>query len=131
VIFTGGDAAPVVTVKGAGLGTLPTASPSYAPGGHVGCAPPGGNEGLDFGTAFYLDEPGLPFSAGRYRPQINELDCVGLVATSFSPTEVHFSLGSAYAKFRPAYHYTVPEGQPFTLVVNDATFTGTVHYQPA
>ena len=62
-----------------------------------------GNAGLDYGTSLYLNDNTGNFAAGRYRPTLNELDCIGLIVTKFTPTEIDFRPGSGYQQFSPKY----------------------------
>lgn len=130
VIFTGTTMTPTVTVNGSDLGSLPPPNPTYTPEGHPPLCPltPSGNQGYDYGTSFYLADTGRNWAGGRYRPSLNELDCIGLVESKFTQTQVVFQFGSAYAQYQQQYNYLLAEGDPYQLQVNSATFSGTVHY---
>jgi hypothetical protein len=129
VVFTGSSANPTVTVTGTGLGQLSAANPTFTPEGHQLCPlPPAGNQGFDYGVSFYLFDPARNWAGGRYRPELGELDCIGLLTSSFTPTKVVFSFGSAYSQYQQKYNYLLAEGDPYQLVVNGATAQGTVHY---
>jgi len=38
-----------------------------------------GDNGDDYGTSLYLEVPSKNFSGGRYRPSLNETECLDLV----------------------------------------------------
>jgi hypothetical protein len=131
VVITGSQARPTITVHGAQLGTRPQPNPAYVPLGHPpGCPPqptkPAAAYGLDYGVKLYLsDRTQQPaWSAGRYRPNVGELDCIGVVILKFTPGKVVFRPGAFYGEggFRLA------EGDAFTVVVNGSRFAGRVHY---
>src|SRR5262249_7185914 len=99
VKFTGSPANPVVTVHGVNLGARPLPNPSYQPLGHPPLGPPNATRasssyGFDYGTNLYLaDSTQHPvWSAGRYRPSLNELDCIGVIVIKFTRTLVVFRL---------------------------------------
>src|SRR5260370_677595 len=78
-----------VTVSGSARGQLPSPSPTYTPEGHQLCPlPPSGNQGYDHGTSLYLFDSARNWAGGRYRPDLGELDCIGLIVSSFTPTRV-------------------------------------------
>ena len=131
VSFTGSVANPTVTVVGSGLGSPPRPSPSFPPAPPKGAAPPygcttAGGVGYDYGTRLWLADPaqGRVWSAGRYRPALKELDCVGLVLRSYTATKVVYRLGADYRVHR----YELAEGDPYQISVNGAVKRGIVHY---
>ena len=129
MVFTGSSSDPTVTVNGTNLGQLPTANPDYTPEGHQLCPlPPAGSQGYDYGTNLYLYDPSRNWAGGRYRPDLGELDCIGLLVQSFTPTKVVFKFGSAYAQYQKQDNYLLAEGDPFEVAVNGAILRGTVHY---
>lgn len=130
VVFTGTTMAPTITVNGSGLGSTPPANPTYAPAGTQLCPlpPPSGDQGLDYGTSLYIFDTPRNWAGGRYRPELNELDCVGVIITKFTPTQVVFQFGATYAQYQQAHNYLLAEGDAYQLAVNGATFSGTVHY---
>lgn len=129
VVFSGSVTAPTVTVNGSGLGSMPTPNPTYTPEGTQLCPlAASGNEGYDYGTDLYLFDSPRNWAGGRYRPELQELDCVGLLVTTFTPTKVVFQFGSAYTKDGAKNNYVLAEGDAYQLAVNGATFTGTVNY---
>jgi hypothetical protein len=139
VIFTGNQSHPTISIRGQGLGKRPSPNPNYHPLGHPLCPPqptrPQVQYGLDYGTSLYIEDSGAQpvWSAGRYRPSLNELDCVGIRLTAFTPTHIVFHLGVAYPKLKntngAVSTYILREGDAFMVGVNGATFTGTVHYR--
>ena len=130
VVFTGTTTAPTVTVNGTGLGAMPAPNPTYTPAGTQMCplAPPPGNQGYDYGTSLFLFDSSRNWAGGRYRPELNELDCVGLLVSKFTPTQVVFQYGSAYATYQQKDNYLLAEGDSYQLTVNGANYSGTVHY---
>jgi hypothetical protein len=127
VTFAGTVAAPVVTIRGTGFGNAPPPSPPYAPEGHAACTmPPQGNEGLDYGGQLSLVDARGTWGAGRSAPDGSELDCVGLIVTTYTPTEIVFQLGSAYADHSQLYRLTA--GDTFTIGVKGLSYQGAVRY---
>ena len=132
VTFTGGQAKPTITIHGTGLGTRPHPNPAYHPLGHPPLCPPTPTKppaayGFDYGTNLFIeDRTQQPvWSAGRYRPAQNELDCVGVIVVKFSPSLVVLRLGAFYteAKLRLA------QNDVFTLGINAARFHARVRYR--
>ena len=104
VAFTGNQAHPTITIRGQGLGELPSPRPSYHPLGHPLCPPkptlPLARYGFNYGVRLYLEDFTQHWSAGRYRPSLNELDCIGVIATAFNPTHIVIHLGAAYPRLK-------------------------------
>jgi hypothetical protein len=67
------------------------------------------------------------YSAGRYRPKLNELDCIGLIVLSHSPSKLVFTFGHAYAQYRSQYRQ-LQNGDVIEVVVNKASFATVVRY---
>ena len=130
VVFTGSTMAPTITINGSGFGMQPTPDPTYAPAGTQLCplAPPAGDQGLDYGTNLYVFDVPRNWAGGRYRPQLNELDCVGLLISKFTATQVVLQFGAAYAQYQQKDNYLLAEGDAYQIAVNGASFSGTVHY---
>ncbi|HEX6392753.1 MAG TPA: hypothetical protein VFZ97_04890 [Acidimicrobiales bacterium] len=129
VVFSGTTLNPTVTVSGSGLGQLPAPNPTYTPEGTNLCPlPPSANQGYDYGTSFYLFDTSRNWAGGRYRPNLNELDCIGLIESKFTPSQVVFTFGSAYSQYQQKDNYLLAEGDSYELAVNGAVFRGTVHY---
>jgi hypothetical protein len=140
VTFHGSERNPVITVRGPRLGARPKPNPTYQPLGHPPLCPtqptrPLAAYGFDFGGGglFVDDRSQSPtWAAGRYRPQLNELDCIGIIVVSFSPTKVVFRLGAAYREptsDRASRRYDLAEGDTVIIGVNGAQFTTRVHYR--
>ena len=138
VVFTGSQAHPVITIHGRGLGSRPAPNPAYHPPAltHRLCpvkpVQPLAQYGWDYGTHVYLTDvsqhPG--WSAGRYRPALGELDCIGLLISKYTPTEIVFRLGAAYPTIPGApAHYVLAAGDRFTVGVDGTGFTGVVKYR--
>ena len=128
-----------MTVSGLDLGSRPNPNPAYHPLGHPPLCPtpptkPLAAYGFDYGTMLYVDDRGQapPWAAGRYRPQLRELDCIGLIVTSYSSSKVVFRLGAAYREptsDRASRRYDLAEGDTVIIGVNGARFTTRVHYR--
>ncbi len=55
-------------------------------------------------------------------------DCIGVKVLSWSPTQVVFVFGSAYASYD---HWTLDDGDAFTVTVRQSSYSGTVSYGQA
>jgi hypothetical protein len=131
VAFSGSQARPTITIHGQQLGTRPRPNPAYHPLGHPPLCPPTPTKplaayGFDYGTKLFLaDEKQPPWSAGRYRPQVNELDCIGVVVVKFTPGLVVFRLGAFYGEGG----FKLAAGDSYRVTVNGSTFRGRVRYR--
>jgi hypothetical protein len=125
VQFHGSASNPTIVITGQNLGTEPPASPTGHVSGQNGCPAFTDDQGYDYGTNLYITLPG-GVSGGRYRPEMSETDCVDLVVTKFTSTEVDFTFGSFYSQQYPKY--ALSAGGPYQVVVNGATYGGTVTY---
>lgn len=106
VIFGGTPAHPGITVTGSDLtydryypATPPEPNPPYSPGNHPLCPLKlTGVQGHDYGTRLYLvDKSAHPlWAAGRYRPALGELDCIGIVLEQWTSGAIKFRFGSGY-----------------------------------
>ncbi|HEV2427035.1 MAG TPA: hypothetical protein VGS61_02310 [Acidimicrobiales bacterium] len=126
VAFTGSPANPTVTIHGTNLGARPSPSPSGHPAGLNGCPTVAGDVGYDYGTSLYIAVPSKNWSGGRYRPSLNETDCIDLVVTTFTSTEVVFHFGTFYTSQYPKF--SLSSGTPVEVGVNGATLPATVSY---
>lgn len=135
VVFTGNASNPTITINGSGFGsTAPATNPIYTPAGNTApgitytCPATIGNDGFDYGTSLWLQDTKSPggYRMGRYDSTIDELDCIGLLVTSYSDTQVVFTLGAEYSEGG----YSLAQGDPYTVYVNGAQTSGTVIYQP-
>jgi hypothetical protein len=131
VTFSGNQARPTITIHGQHLGTRPRPNPAYHPLGHPPLCPPTPTKplaayGFDYGTSLFLaDRTQQPaWSAGRYRPQANELDCIGVIVVKFTPGVVVFRLGAFFGEGG----FKLAPNDAFQIGVNAARFGGRVHY---
>ena len=134
VVWRGNEAEPSVAINGQGFGARPMPQPPGAPSQlasqdrRYNCNMTRGNEGLDYGTELSLQFNDDAFSAGRYRPQIGQLDCVGLLIAQYSDTMIVLRLGAAYTTGRDEFRYTIRNGDRYEVVVKAAVFRGIVQY---
>jgi len=117
VRFSGSPRDPLVTVAGAGLGAEPARSPS-------GC---GGGD--DFANdAVVVEDSSNQWFAGKPG------DCVGLVITRFSQSEITFTFGSSYGqRFVNAIGQRPPTilnpGDRFVIEIGGTSLGGAVSYR--
>jgi hypothetical protein len=133
---TGGPSDPVFTITGHGL-SIPKPSPTNSPSNQPLCPSSiSGNAGLDYGTGFYVvawaaqpnDTNSQLYAAGRYRPGLNELDCIGIVVTSHTATRVTFTLGHAYAQYYRAKPRWIHRGDVVEVVLKGAASATVVRF---
>jgi hypothetical protein len=125
-----GGQSPLVTIHGSGFGAKPTPSPTFAPTPPQGNTPPygcsaTGKVGWNYGTKLWVSVTSSthsPWSAGRYRPALQELDCVGIVILRYTGSQVRFRLGAGYHEGG----YKLIAGDRYTASVNGATKRGVV-----
>jgi hypothetical protein len=127
VIFGGTPANPGITITGSHLtydlhysSAPPPADPPYTPGGHPGCPVTfKGPQGHDYGTRLYVvDKSASPlWAAGRYRPRLGELDCIGLIVEQWTSGSIQFRFGS----FLRLKHFRLESGDFVQLVFNHLT----------
>ena len=123
VVFGGSPTNPTITVRGADLDyeparPIPPTNPSYSPSNQTDCPVKiNGNAGRDYGTRLYfVDRSAKPqWSAGRYRPGIHELDCIGLIVTRYTSGEVGFHVGGFFKQ----NHFRLDPGDYVGIVVNN------------
>jgi hypothetical protein len=132
VTFGGTQAKPTITIHGSHLGTRPHPNPAYVPLSHPPLCPPAPTKplpayGYDYGTSLFLEERARKpvWSAGRYRPAVNELDCVGFVVVKFTPGLVVLRLGAFYGEAK----LQLAPNDAFLIGVNNARFHGRVRYR--
>ena len=132
VSFAGSQTKPTITIHGQHLGTRPQPNPPYHPLGHPPLCPPTPTKppaayGFDYGTSLYIaDQTQQPaWSAGRYRPQANELDCIGVIVVKFTPGLVVLRLGAFYGEGK----FKLAQTDAFQVGVNAARFHGRVRYR--
>ena len=107
VSFTGTAAHPTVTISGSNLGTEPPGSPA-------GCSTTGDNFP---GTSLTFNDTTGGWGAGTGG------DCIGLVVSSYSSSQVVYQFGSGYDVYG-----TANDGDAFSLTVQGVTYSGTVTY---
>ena len=125
VAFHGTPSNPTIVVTGQNLGSEPAASPSGHPSGQGGCPVAAGDQGYDYGTSLYIAFPANNWSAGRYNPALNETDCIDVVVTKFTATEVDFTLGGLYSQ---QTKNQLTAGLSYQVAVNGATVSGVAAY---
>lgn len=126
VQFTGSPANPTIAVSGRGLAPLPAQNPAGSPAGHNGCPAETGTTGSDYGPGLRLADLTRNFSAGGSFPAFNETDCIGIVPTQASQSEVNFQLGSFYRDHYP--QFTLSPGDTTQIIVNGAAVDVPVRY---
>ncbi len=126
VLFRGGPGNPSVELRGSHLGALPRPDPTGHPSGQGGCPVVSGDTGYDYGTSLYVVLLAKGWSAGRYNPSANETDCVDLVVTKFTSSEVDFHFGPFYATYHSKF--SINTGDQVQIGVNGTTKTVHVAY---
>ena len=114
---TGGT--PSVTITGAGFGTkanLGRPTPASTCSGST-------STGDDYASNLYLSDPTGRWSAGQGPP--SACDYYGLVVSSYSNTQITFSLSSVYPRFG-----NMESGDAISIHVLGAVFSRTVTFPP-
>jgi hypothetical protein len=107
--FSGSSADPTMTVTGTDLGSYPP------PGAPESCQ--AGDTGEVFGSSgLWFDDATAGWTAGQSG------DCIGLLVTSWSSTQVVFTFGNEYDGYPP-----VNAGDQYTLEVQGASLSGTLN----
>jgi hypothetical protein len=115
VKFQGTPAAPLVVVKGTGLGTLPVEDAEEDPN----CFGEEPTElGNDFGDAANFADDTAGWQAG-----VGPGDCIGLIFKTYTETEVIFTFGSTY--HQPEYS-PLHKGDEYTVSLRGLTKSGTI-----
>ena len=127
VQFSGTPADPTIVVRGRGLAPLPPRSPSGTPAGHNGCPSQSGNQGFDYGTQLNVNDLSKGWAAGL--SVTNNTDCIGLIATTVTPSELILRLGSFYTSLFPKF--TLASGDEVQVVANGAPIDVHVSYGAA
>jgi hypothetical protein len=128
VTFTGSATAPILTIRGSGFGTEPTASPAGSPYRYQpGCTSqvPLGNkdDGRDYGPQALWVAWG-DVQAGAYVKRVaGYLDCIGLVVKKYSADEIVISLGCQYG-----YYAKLSSGTSVTVTVSGHRLVTKVRY---
>jgi hypothetical protein len=132
----GSSSRPVFTVSGHGL-AVPAPNPKISPSNQPLCPLAiSGNAGLDYGTAFGLivwdgqvqDANAQLYAAGRYRPSLNELDCIGIVVLKHTSTRITFTLGHAYTQYYRAKPRLIRAGDVAEVILGRARFATVVRF---
>jgi hypothetical protein len=123
-------ASPQVTIRGSGFGSRPAHDPSYQPKPPHGNTPPfgcsqTGNVGWDYGTQLWISITSAAhsgWSAGRYRPALNELDCIGLTIIRYTGSKIVYRLAAGYRQGG----FELASGDRYVVSVKGATSRGVV-----
>lgn len=126
ITFGGSAANPSFVIHGTNLGKAPTPNPSTHPSGLNGCPDVAGDTGYDYGTSLYLAVPAKNWAGGRYRPNLNETDCIDLVVTKFTRGEVAFLFGPFYTTYHAKF--SLNNGDEVQAAVNGAAKNVHVKY---
>lgn len=133
---SGSSTRPVFTIRGHGL-ALPKPAPAVSPSNQPLCPLTiSGNAGYDYGTQFGLlawaaqpaDANVLLYAAGRYRPALNELDCIGIVVLSHTPAKVVFTFGHAYQQYYLTKPRPIRSGDVVEVVLRGARYASVVRF---
>jgi hypothetical protein len=121
---------PEVIIHGSGFGSRPAPNPSFRPTPPNGNTPPygcsaTGKVGWDYGTQLWLSVTSTshaPWAAGRYRPKLQELDCIGLTLLKYTGNQVVYRLAAGYH----AGGFQLTKGDHFTASVKGSIKRGLV-----
>ena len=77
-----------------------------------------------------MDKTGAhPFSAGRYRPAIGELDAVSFIVTKYTDSKIVLHLGSYYRLVgMPHFHWKLSAHDRVTMTVKGNSRSTSVKY---
>jgi hypothetical protein len=133
---TGSSSHPVFTISGSGL-SVPPKSPKTSPSNQKLCPIViNGNAGFDYGTRFSLivwnaqvnSANAQRYAGGRYRPALNELDCIGLIVLKATPRQIRFTLGAAYLQLYRTNPGLILNGDVVEVILNSARFATVVRF---
>jgi hypothetical protein len=136
VKVSGSPSHPVFTVTGHGL-AVPKPNPKTSPSGQPLCPLQiRGNAGRDYSNEFFVNMwDGQPqdantqlYSAGRYRPTLNELDCIGIVVLKHTAERISFTLGRGYQQYYGAKPRFIRNGDVIEVGIGPARFATVVHF---
>jgi hypothetical protein len=127
IYFGGKPTNPTITIDGSDLNyegnqAVPPRNPPDTPSNQTLCPVKiTGIPGWDYGTRLYFtDKSAKPvWSAGRYRPKLGELDCIGLIVTQYTSGRIEYHFGGFFKQ----RHYKVNPGD-FAGVAVNGTGTG-------
>ncbi len=117
VVVAGSPAAPVVVVTGSGFATVASLGTPVTP-----CC----STGLDYPGLAFIDRGSSGFTAGLAAAGVNSW--IGVTITSYSTTQIVFTLGSAYGLSTPS---NVAQGDAITFNLGWSSFSSTVNYGAA
>ncbi len=112
VKFSGTPSAPTVKIKGTGLGSVPSGFAEPVPA----CYPEETATGNDFGNTVWFEDATQGWRAGE-----GPGDCIGLIFSTYTETEIVYHFGSAYMHYNP-----LTNGESYNLQVYTLTHSGTV-----
>ena len=121
---------PQIMIRGSGFGSRPAHDPSFPPTPPQGNTPPygcsaTGKVGWNYGTQLWISITSTAhsaWSAGRYRPALNELDCVGLTILKYTGSQVVYRLAAGYRQGG----YKLAVGDHYEVSVRGAKSRGVV-----
>ena len=117
VQFGGSVFNPEVEITGSGFGSAPpTSSPN--------CANTGRN--YDYGNLSFQDDT----AADQWQAGF-DLDCVGLIVSSWTDTAIDFTFGNYYLDHEVSAGDVLADGDQYSLVVAGDFVSGTVSYRPS
>jgi hypothetical protein len=126
VSFSGSPADPTIAIHGRGFGSIPAKDPAGALPGQAGCPAAPGTYGSDYGANLALADLTSNWTAGRHLPGISETDCIGLIPTKYTATEIDLRLGSFYTANQPKF--SLNSGDSVQLLANGAVANVHVAY---
>jgi hypothetical protein len=112
VTFGGNETSPTVTISGSGFGTQ----------GELDSPQESCGNGSDFGNNLDVSDATQGWSAGQ--DNLNDYDCVGLIISSYSDSQIVFSFDNQYG----TAPFVLDSGDDYTVDVLDSAFSGTVSY---
>jgi hypothetical protein len=124
VQFAGTPVNPTIIVRGSGLAPLPPTFPIGSPAGHNGCPAESGDYGSDYGTQLNVNDVSKGWAAGLSFQTNN--DCIGLIPTKVTASEIDLRLGSFYTDLYPKF--SLSNGDQAQVVVNGAPIEVYVSY---
>jgi hypothetical protein len=136
VKVSGSPSNPVFTVTGHGL-SVPKPNPTTSPSGQQLCPVQiSGNAGLDYGNEFFVimwdgqpqDANAQLYAAGRYRPALSELDCIGIVVLKHTAERISFTFGHGYQQYYSAKPRFIHNGDVIEVGIGPARFATVVHF---